>query len=218
MIPPVVDYADSPTVQASPLNSVWLGYVLGALEGLTKDSAWVGTESEIFDATQNIESIMKALAVGGGATMSLPVGTIMQYAGSTAPDGWLVCDGTSFDPATYADLFAVLGTTYGGTSGAPLLPDFRGRAPIGVGTGSGLTARTLASKVGTETQALTTSQLPSHTHAFNRNTVSTFDVMPGSTTINVPSNLGGYITGSQGSGSAHNNMQPSLAVNFIIKY
>lgn len=218
MIPPVVDYADSPTVQASPLNAVWLGYVLGALEGLSKDSAWVGTESEIFDATQNIESIMKALAVGGEIPMSIPVGTIMQYAGSTAPAGWMFCDGASFDPATYPDLYTVLGTTYGGTSGAPLLPDFRGRAPIGVGTGTGLTARNRGDSVGAETHVLTIGQMPAHTHDYQRRNSISYGLVNSGPTQNISSTLSTIATSTAGSGQAHNNMQPSLAVNFIIKY
>ena len=219
MIPPVVDYADSPTVQAPALGAVWLGYVLGALEALASDSAWDGTESEIFDATQNIESIMRVLAVGGGAVGDvIPVGTIMQFAGATVPTGWLFCNGASFDPATYADLFAVVGTTYGGTAGAPLLPDFNGRAPIGVGTGASLTARALADKVGTETHVLTTAQLPAHDHTItgrSNSTAGTLALLMRGSNNGVAANIA---TGLTGSGSAHNNMQPSLAVNFIIKY
>lgn len=221
MIPPVADYADSPTVQAPALGAVWLGYVLGALEALASDSAWDGTESEIFSATQNIESIMRVLAVGGGTVGDvIPVGTIMQFAGSTAPVGWLFCDGASFDPATYTDLYTVVGTTYGGTAESPLLPDFRGRAPIGVGTGTGLTARTLAQAVGSETHTLAATEIPPHEHTISaKSSSASGPLVPfmrsntSGTTANVTINNGGT-TPTQG----HPNMQPSLAVNFIIKY
>jgi len=219
MIPPVADFADSPTVQAPALGAVWLGYVLGALEALASDSAWDGTESEIFDATQNIESIMRGLAVGGGAVGDvIPVATIMQFAGSTAPAGWLFCNGASFDPATYADLFAVVGTTYGGTAGAPLLPDFRGRAPIGVGTGTDLTARALADKVGTETHVLTLAQMPAHTHVYGRRNAISFSLVNSGSPTTIAGSIPNADTSTAGSGSAHPNMQPSLAVNFIIKH
>lgn len=82
----------------------------------------------------------------------IPKGTMWNYAGDTAPTGWLFCDGSAISRTTYADLFAVIGTTYGVGDGSTTfnLPDSRGRALIGVGTGSGLTARSLADQVGAE--------------------------------------------------------------------
>ena len=64
----------------------------------------------------------------------VPTGTILLYAGSVLPDSYLGCQGAPFDPVTYADLYAKIGTTYGGTAQSPLLPDFRDRYPIGAGT------------------------------------------------------------------------------------
>jgi microcystin-dependent protein len=93
-------------------------------------------------------------------------GSIQMFAGSTAPNGWLVCDGSTVSRKTYGDLFKILGTTYGsGNSNTTFtLPDMRGRCPIGVGTGNSLTARTLGSNVGAETATLAETNLPSHTH------------------------------------------------------
>lgn len=96
----------------------------------------------------------------------IPTGVIEMYAGSTAPDGWLICDGSSVSRAAYNNLFKVIGVTYGaGNSNSTFtLPDMRGRVPIGVGTGAGLTARALAATTGTETVTLIEANLPSHTH------------------------------------------------------
>ena len=96
-----------------------------------------------------------------------PTGVIRFFAGSTAPNGWLVCDGSTVSRSAYSDLFKIIGTTYGsGNSNTTFtLPDMRGRCPIGVGTGTGLTARTLGSNVGAETATLAEANLPSHTHA-----------------------------------------------------
>ena len=97
-------------------------------------------------------------------------GIIQMFAGATAPDGWLICDGSAVSRTTYATLFAAIGTTWGAGNGSTTfnLPDLRGRAPIGAGTGSSLTARTLGGKGGAETVKLTDDQsgLPAHTHGF----------------------------------------------------
>ena len=95
-----------------------------------------------------------------------PIGVIRLFAGSTAPNGWLICNGDAVSRSAYSDLFKIIGTTYGvGNSNSTFtLPDMRGRCPIGVGTGASLTARTLGSNVGAETATLAEANLPSHTH------------------------------------------------------
>lgn len=93
-------------------------------------------------------------------------GSIQMYAGATSPDGWLICDGSTVSRTIYSNLFKAIGTTYGaGDSNKTFtLPDFRGRSPLGVGTGTGLTARTLGSNVGAETATMTESTMASHSH------------------------------------------------------
>jgi len=67
-------------------------------------------------------------------TLVVPTGTVLLYAGSVLPQGYLGCQGAPFDPITYEKLYNRIGTTYGGTAQSPLLPDFRDRYPIGAGT------------------------------------------------------------------------------------
>jgi microcystin-dependent protein len=154
------------------------------------------------------------LAVGGGD----PSGTIKMFAGSSAPAGWLVCDGSSVLRATYAALFAVIGTTFGSVDGTHFtLPDFRGRAPIGVGTGAGLTARALAASGGEETHQLSVAELPAHNHHYSDDTGSPLVVDTGSADTLYGTSAADNTTGDTGSDTPHNNMQPYLAVNFIIK-
>lgn len=100
-----------------------------------------------------------------------PVGVIDMFAGSIAPNGWLICDGSIVSRKTYSDLFKVIGTTYGtGNSNDTFnLPDMRGRFAMGAGTGSGLTARTLGANYGAESVTLDNTSLPVHAHS---NTVS----------------------------------------------
>lgn len=68
----------------------------------------------------------------------LPPGVLVPYGGSSAPSGWLLCDGSAVSRTTYAALFAILSTTYGAGDGSTTfnLPDLRGRAPVGAGTGA----------------------------------------------------------------------------------
>ena len=110
-------------------------------------------------------SIINDLNVQG--TMShVPTGTIIMYIASTAPIGFLLCNGSALSRTTYSRLFSLIGITYGSGDNSTTfnLPDLRGRSPLGFGQGSGLTNRNLNDKVGAETHTLTTSEMPSHNH------------------------------------------------------
>ena len=158
-----------------------------------------------------------------GPTSSVPVGTILPYAGAAAPDGYLLCNGSAKVATLYAALFAVVGYTFGGAAGTFLLPDLRGRAPIGAGIGAGLTPRALGDVGGEETVSLILAEIPTHNHA--PSTVANFasvEVQPG-TGVMVTGDRGTGATlpvsiPPNGGGDAHANMQPFLALNFIIKY
>jgi microcystin-dependent protein len=146
----------------------------------------------------------------------IPTGSIQMFAGSVAPTGWLFCKGSEVNRTTYAALFAVIGTTFGAGNGTTTfnVPDMRGRAPIGVGNGAGVSNRDLGDEVGAETHTLTINEMPSHTHtqAGSDNSAPLQFGNPTDDFGEVDSQ-----TGATGGGQPHNNMQPSLAVNFIIK-
>lgn len=84
------------------------------------------------------------------------------FAGSTAPAGFLECDGSAVSRDTYATLFDVIGTTYGTGDGSTTfnLPDLSGKVALGVSSN-----HALATSGGEETHALTSSEIPSHTHS-----------------------------------------------------
>ena len=107
-------------------------------------------------------------------TPIIPTGVIEMFAGSVAPIGWLICDGSIVSRIAFSDLFKIIGTTYGSgnSNNTFTLPDMRGRCPIGVGIGASLTARTLGSNVGAETATLSEANLPSHTHTASVGTES----------------------------------------------
>lgn len=152
------------------------------------------------------------------APAGTPTGAVLSYGGASAPSGWLLCDGSAVSRTTYADLFTALGTAFGVGDGSTTfnLPDLRGRAPIGTGQGSGLTNRVLADQVGAETHVLTMNEMPSHSHTIPQITPS------GSSSYGFAYYGNGestsyYSTSSTGGNIAHNNIPPSLALNFIIK-
>lgn len=146
-------------------------------------------------------------------------GHIKAAAFGTVSPGYLACDGSAVSRATYAALFAAIGTNWGAGDGSTTfnLPDLRGRAMIGSGTGSGLTARTLAQSGGAETHTLAASEMPSHSHNVQGANDTTGGASP---LVSISSNVSGVekATTSAGSGSAHNNMQPFKVVMFEIKY
>ena len=127
----------------------------------------------------------------------VPVGTVVAFAGSSAPEGWLLCDGSAVSRTTYANLWAVLSSTYGSGDGSTTfnIPDAMGRTLIGAGSGSGLTARTLATKSGAEESTISTSNLPLHTHTLSGHTHTTYIDPPATNSGTVSSDHSHY-TGS----------------------
>lgn len=148
-------------------------------------------------------------------------GTIKQNSSSSIPAGYLLCDGRAVSRTTYAALFAWVGTTYGVGDGSTTfnLPDPRGRAVIGAGSGVGLTARALADTLGEETHQLNITEMPSHAHSvygggFGGDNQWSNGFWGG----NGSGNHGYFGTTGAGNDGPHNNMQPSIVLNLIIKY
>jgi microcystin-dependent protein len=93
------------------------------------------------------------------------LGSIFIFAGNFAPSGYQLCQGQLLSISQYAALFAILGTTYGGNGTTTFaLPDLRGRAPIGQGTGNGLSPVVLGQVGGNQNVSILTGNMPSHNH------------------------------------------------------
>ena len=84
------------------------------------------------------------------------IGEIRIFAGNFAPLGWLMCDGSLQPISEYETLFNLIGTTYGGDGQNTFgLPDLRGRVPLHMGQGAGLSPRVLGELAGAESVTLT---------------------------------------------------------------
>lgn len=177
--------------------------------------------------------------------VSAPSGTINTFAGTTTPSGWLLCYGQAISRATYADLYAAIGTTYGTGDGSTTfnIPDLRGRVPAGLDNMGGSAASRLTSTVlsasntlgatgGTQTHTMSTSEMPSHTHVQNShghlsriNTAYVYSASNGTQTFGVDGyadKSGGVADATAtnqytGGGAAHLNTQPTIVLNYIIK-
>jgi microcystin-dependent protein len=164
------------------------------------------------------------------------LGEIRIFSGNFAPNGWAFCNGQLLPIAQNTALFSILGTQFGGNGQTTFaLPNLSGAAPMHHGVGSGLTPYTVGEQVGVDSVTLNTSQIPSHTHVAQAYAIPGSSTDPTnhywaespaqgrphpqqaplySTNVNVtmsPSSLS-VAGGSQ----PHNNMQPYLAMNFII--
>lgn len=197
----------------------------------------VVTASSIADdavGTANIAdgAVTAAKLATGAAFVS---GMVMPYAGTSAPTGWLLAYGQAVSRTTYADLFSAIGTTYGSGDGSSTfnLPDLRGRVVAGqddMGSTSanrltnqsgGLNGDTLGATGGSETHTLTTAQIPAHSHSLGSNTRVQLGYDNGEAyagkTVNNPHGSITYSTQDTGGGGAHNNVQPTIILNYIIK-
>ena len=150
-----------------------------------------------------------------------PTGGVMLWTTNSAPTGWLICDGTAVSRTTYSALFAAIGTVFGSGDGSTTfnLPNLTGRVPVGRDVGQ-TEFDGLAETGGAKTHTLSTSEIPSHTHSYTDGTASATAgwYATGGGAYNIQTNtLTGQTTGSAGSGAAHNNLQPYIVLNYIIK-
>lgn len=155
------------------------------------------------------------------------IAQIMLFGGNFAPRGWAFCDGQLLPISSHSALFSLIGTTYGGDGRTTFaLPDLRGRVPMHAGSGPGLTPRQIGQRVGHETVSLVETQMPSHSHALNVANVDADNSRPSgdmlgksaiyTATATPTATLNAGSISPAGTGAAHENMQPTLCINYII--
>jgi len=199
-----------------------------------------GTELNYVDGvTSNIQTQLDTIS---GTT--LPAGSLLPYAGSSAPSGFVLCYGQELNRTTYATLFGVIGTTYGTGDGSTTfnVPDLRGRAVAGqddmggssadrlTGQSGGVDGDTLGATGGAETHTLTGAQSGTSAHGHtisggilsggitgsstglrSRNDLSSVQFNEGFDNFTVANST------EADASQAHNNVQPTIILNYIIK-
>ena len=158
----------------------------------------------------------------------LPAGSVSAYAGVMLPEGWLFCDGAAVSRETYAVLFAAIGDVYGAGDGTTTfnLPDLRGRVAAGrddmggtaaerltAGSAAGLNGTVLGGAGGNQQHQLAVSEIPSHRHSM---TVPS-DATGAAGGMGGTQNSGTVWTNFTGGDQPHNNVQPTLVLNYIIR-
>ena len=165
--------------------------------------------------------------------MSTPfIGEIKLFAGNFAPMDYHLCDGSLLPISQNTALFALLGITFGGDGQSTFaLPDLRGRVPVHMGTGAGLSNRIIGQTGGEENHTLSTAEIPAHSHTTPSTRASSqpaTETDPAGRVFAVPTDggltygaaasvsLGAAVVANAGSGQPHNNLQPFVCVNMII--
>jgi microcystin-dependent protein len=202
--------------------------LIGSLKANVRQ-LWLLTKQNFEDHQQRLNSLDSAFAL-------IPTATIVQYPSNTVPAGYLSCNGAAVSRLAYATLFAAIGTSYGAgdLSSTFNIPDLRGRTPLGSGQKSGFSNRIIGGSLGEELHVLTEAELPTHNHTLTD--PGHFHYWPDILNLASPGSSAGMLlrtdagteqyvaynaTGATvdivGDDAGHENMQPFLVTNFLIK-
>ncbi|RCK24599.1 hypothetical protein TH8_13545 [Thalassospira profundimaris] len=144
---------------------------------------------------------------------------MLPFAGAVAPDGFLICDGSELLASEFENLFSAIGITYGTgqAAGSFKLPDLRGRVPVGAGQGDGLTERVIGAIDGAEAHQLSIEEMPAHDHKYGAMHQNYYGMNAYTYAGVSPSAQVQYGVAPTGGDQPHNNMQPFVVINYIIK-
>jgi microcystin-dependent protein len=183
------------------------------------DTAAEGSATSFARSDHRHSAPTAATVAAAVAALLVPPGLITPYGGTAAPTGWLLCDGASYATATYPALFTAIGYAYGGSGANFNVPNLKGRVPVGLDAAD-TDWDVLGETRGAKTHTLSVAEMPAHNHDF---------LLPGgggsanlagaSGGNNSPVNVANTYAaiGNKGGGGAHNNLQPSLVVNYLIR-
>ena len=169
------------------------------------------------------EVIFSDESIMSSASSGIPAGILSPFAGNTAPEGWLLCDGSVISRATYSNLFSVISEIFGSGDGSTTfaIPDLRGRMAMGLDNMGGTStdrvtnveADNMGGNAGTEMHQLIEAELPSRTgYASHSGSNTNINTSGGMSYVKEVQNR------TIGDDQPHNNMPPYMALNYIIKF
>lgn len=156
---------------------------------------------------------------GGTGGETLPIGSIMLYSGNVLPVNWLLCNGQAVSRTKYSALFEKIGTTYGSGDGSTTfnVPNLKGKVAVGKDDND-TDFDTLGETGGEKTHTLSVNEMPSHSHTpISGNFCTTGSGIANNLVNSGSSYAQTSATANTGGGQAHNNLQPYIVQNFIIK-
>ncbi len=187
--------------------------VYGAIFELTR--AWNWEKHGPDDVSDAVDKMVAML--DDWSKPCMPIGGIIASALADPPDGWLDCDGGTYLEEDYPLLYDAIDATFILSPTEFTTPDIRGRTPVGVGAGAGLTVRDMDDGGGSEAHTLVTAEMPAHTHTYLPPAINPDIEGPGIPDIGATV-LGSVVaTGSAGSDTAHENMPPFVALAYYIR-
>ena len=223
-------------VATNYLASLTLGSALPVASGGTAATSFTANSVILGNGTSALSGNLVAPSTSGNVLTSngttwtsaavpsqLPTGGLMMWATSSAPSGWLLCNGAAVSRSTYSGLYAVVGTTFGSGDGSTTfnLPDYRDRMPIGAGTTYS------ANSSGGSKDAIVVSHTHTATDSGHSHTYgSAQGITGGPYTAAQGTNTGAFSTStgnanitvaSTGSSGTNANLPPYLGIYFIIK-
>ncbi len=150
------------------IDRATVSYLLGSVKWLSAEERYFGDLEDIYETTQAFEQFARRLMAVTNESECLelvviPTGSIQMYAGTTAPDGWLLCNGLSYLKADYPDLWSVLGTNFESDSTHFHVPEMLRTSPIGYDPNTG-DYNLIGTQLGSPTHTLSVNEMPSHTH------------------------------------------------------
>lgn len=176
------------------------------------------SQPAINDTNLNLlQQLIKQDIQGAVAGDTLPVGAIMPFGSNTIPENWLLCDGSAVSRTDYEQLFNTIGTTFGIGDGFTTfnLPNLKGRIPVGKDTND-TDFDVLGETGGEKAHTLIINEMPSHNHTFNFRTSGT-QALSGDHGAYMLAGTDSTAIANTGGGQAHNNLQPYIVTNYIIK-
>lgn len=209
--------ANTPSTPPSPVSRRQFFAGAGAMAGsaLLADSALAGDKTRLQIEPGTLVDAQGRPLDREPMTADPFLGQILMVGFGFAPRGWAHCDGQLLPISQNQALFSLLGTTYGGDGRTTFaLPDLRGRSALHVGRGPGLSDVRWGEKGGAESVMLTSTQIPSHTHAVPE--VQVRGNGSGAVGLAAGGDRGTAATAPTGGSQAHNNMPPYLGLYHVI--